>query len=90
LKGGWIVLVHGYPSQMAQNFWTAIVSWTTCFLVTIIVSLLTKAHEEASLVGLVHSLTPKLNDVERVFWRRPVFLGGVVIAGALALNLIFR
>jgi SSS family solute:Na+ symporter len=90
LKGGWIALAHTYPSQMAQNFWTAIFSWTTCFLVTIAVSLATKAHDEASLVGLVHSLTPKPDDPERTWWKRPVFLGGVVLAVALVLNIIFR
>ena len=27
--------LHAYPSEMAQNFWTAIWAWTTCFVVTI-------------------------------------------------------
>ena len=31
-------VLHTYPSEMAQNFWTAIVAWTTCFVVTIVVS----------------------------------------------------
>lgn len=89
LKGGWIGLVHLYPSQMAQNFWTAIFSWSACFLVTIGVSLATRAHDEASLVGLVHSLTPKPEDAERVWWRRPVVLGGAVLAAAFVLNILF-
>ena len=29
---------HTYPSEMAQNFWTAIDAWTVCFVVTIVVS----------------------------------------------------
>jgi SSS family solute:Na+ symporter len=24
IKGGWITVLHAYPSEMAQNFWTAI------------------------------------------------------------------
>src|SRR5258707_11910902 len=24
IKGGWIAVTHTYPSEMAQNFWTAI------------------------------------------------------------------
>ena len=24
-------VLHTYPSEMAQNFWTAIFAWTTCF-----------------------------------------------------------
>src|SRR6202795_4042797 len=28
IKGGWLAVMHTYPSQMAQNFWTAIYAWT--------------------------------------------------------------
>ena len=36
IKGGWLAAVpmHLYPSEMAQNFWTAIWAWTTCFPTT--------------------------------------------------------
>src|SRR5437773_5793776 len=37
IKGGWLgTVLHSYPSEMAQNFWTAIFAWTICFLVTIL------------------------------------------------------
>ena len=39
VKGGWIAVTHSYPSEMAQNFWTAIYAWTACFIVTILISL---------------------------------------------------
>ena len=39
VKGGWFGVVHSYPSELAQTFWTAIFAWVTCFLVTIVVSL---------------------------------------------------
>src|ERR671936_3100943 len=42
VKGGYLGLVHTYPSELAQTFWTAIAAWTTCFVVTILVSLATK------------------------------------------------
>ena len=29
IKGGWLAVLHTYPSEMAQNFWTAIFAWTT-------------------------------------------------------------
>ena len=32
---------HTYGSDMAQNFWMATYAWTTCFVVTIVISLLT-------------------------------------------------
>ncbi len=90
VQGGWIAAIHLYPSQMAQNFWTAIFSWTTCFAVTVLVSLATKAHDEQSLVGLVHSLTPRPANASSAWWRSPVFIGMVVLTGALILNWIFR
>ena len=36
-------LLHTYPSDMAQNFWGAIVAWTGCFVLTIAISLFTTA-----------------------------------------------
>src|SRR3989449_10909844 len=42
IKGAWLgSVLHSYPSEMAQNFWTAIWAWTTCFVVTIVISSLT-------------------------------------------------
>src|SRR5438094_8772035 len=37
-KGGWLSVVHEFPSTMAQNFWIAIFAWSTCFAVTILSS----------------------------------------------------
>src|SRR4029079_18560764 len=34
VKGGWLAIVHTYPSEMAQNFWTAIAAFVVCFVVT--------------------------------------------------------
>ncbi len=43
IKGGWLgTIAHIYPSEMAQNFWTAIFAWITCFVATILISLVTK------------------------------------------------
>ena len=51
--------LHTYPSEMAQNFWTAIFAWTVCFVVTIVISLLTqRTKTDEELEGLVYSLTP--------------------------------
>ena len=90
IKGGWLAIIHSYPSEMAQNFWTAIWAWTTCFVVTILVSFFTKPREEKELVGLVYSLTPKPNEEHLPWYTRPASLGAVVLLLALALNLIFR
>ena len=90
VKGGWLMVQHIYPSEMAQNFWTAIWSWTTCFVVTIAVSLVTRPHDETRLAGLVYSLTPKLKDEHTQWYGKPVFIGVVVLIGAAALNILFR
>jgi solute:Na+ symporter, SSS family len=89
IKGGWLGLVHTYPSEMAQNFWTAIFAWTTCFCVTILVSLVTRAPEESRLTGLVYSLTPRPEEEPLAWYARPVSLAIIVLAGTLLLNVIF-
>jgi len=89
IKGGWLAVTHTYPSEMAQNFWTAIYAWSTCFVVTIIVSLLTRAPEESKLVGLVYSLTPKPEEEPLAWYARPASLALMVLAGTVLLNIIF-
>jgi len=89
IKGGWLGLMHRYPSEMAQNFWTAIYAWTTCFLVTILVSLMTKPRPEAELRGLVYSLTERPNEEHLPWYKRPATLGVIVLAMTVMLNIIF-
>jgi len=91
LKGAFLgATLHVYPSEMAQNFWTAIVAWTTCFLGTIAISLATTRHRsDEELVGLVYSLTPRVRDQELVWYRRPATLGVVALGLTLVLNIIF-
>ena len=89
IKGGWITVLHQYPSDMAQNFWTAIFAWSSCFVITILVSLITAPCEESELKGLVYSLTERIRERGR-WYERPAFLGVIVIALLIALNLIFK
>jgi len=89
IKGGWLAVVRTYPSEMAQNFWTAIWAWSVCFVVTIVISLCTRAREEKDLVGLVYSLTAKPSEEHVAWYMRPAVLGAIVIGIAVVLNLIF-
>jgi SSS family solute:Na+ symporter len=89
IKGGWFAVTHIYPSEMAQNFWTAIFAWSTCFVVTIVVSLLTKARVEDELRGLVYSLTERPKEDSLVWYKRPAVLGAIVLFVALILNIVF-
>ena len=82
--------VFHFRSEMAQNFYLAIAAWTTCFLVTILVSLATRrTKSDEDLKGLVYSLTPKTYDDEKVWYKRPAILGLLVLALTVILNLIF-
>ncbi len=91
LKGGFLgATLHTYPSEMAQNFWTAIVAWTCCFVVTIVVSLLTRRQQsDEELKGLVYALTPRQHDGPLPWYRRPGALAVLVLGLTFALNVIF-
>ena len=89
IHGGWISVVHHYPSDMAQNFWTAIFAFSTNFLVTIAVSLVTKPRPESELVGLVYSLTPKPVEAHLSWYQKPATLAIAVLAILVILNLVF-
>jgi len=89
IHGGWLTVIHHYPSDMAQNFWGAIFAFSSNFIVTVIVSFLTKPKPESELVGLVRSLTPKPQTSHLTWWKRPEALAIAVLVGAVALNIFF-
>lgn len=90
VKGGWIGVLHVYPSEMAQAFVTAIWSFSTCFVVTVVLSLLTPRNKsDAELNGLVYSLTPKIVDEQSSWWARPGVLGIIILAIMCGLIAIF-
>ncbi len=95
IKGGWLTSLAGggplyaFPTEMAQNFWMAIVAWTTCFVVTIAVSLLTRPRPDGELVGLVYALTDKPHEGHLTWYQRPLALGVIVLLMTLALNFLF-
>jgi SSS family solute:Na+ symporter len=89
-KGGWISPFHIFPSTMAQNFWIAIFAWSTCFVVTVLVSLATRPKPDSELVGLVYGLTPIPHDASQPWFKRPVPLAFVVAVVLILLNLAFR
>ena len=91
LKGAFFgTVLHTYPSEMAQNFWTAMFAWTACFVGTIAISLVTRhAKSDDELRGLVYSLTPRLTDHEMLWYKRPASLAVVVLGLTVVLNIIF-
>jgi len=89
-KGGWLANLHTFPSTMAQNFWIAIFAWTTCFVVTILVSLATKPKALGELKNLVWGATARPKDDARNWTEKPVMLAIVVSVITIVLNIWFR
>ncbi len=90
VKGGWITVIHEYPVEMAQNFWTAIYAFVTATLLTVIISLFTKrTKSDEELNGLVYSLTPKISDADVIWYKRPWFLAAIVGVICIALTILF-
>ncbi|HEY2339127.1 MAG TPA: sodium:solute symporter family protein [Steroidobacteraceae bacterium] len=91
LKGGWLAPQLAFRSEMGQNFYMAIAAFATCSLLTIAISLLTRRTKtDQELAGLVYSLTPRKKEQAGAWYTRPAWVGAIVLAAALALNLLFR
>ena len=90
IKGGALAQVLVFHADLGKTFYMALVAWTVCFLVTVIISLATKRTKtDEELAGLVYSLTPKKHSEGEPWYMQPVTLGIVVLAATLVLNLIF-
>jgi SSS family solute:Na+ symporter len=90
IKGAWLHPLFVYNSEMGQNFWMAITAWTSCFLLTIAISLLTnRTKSDEELRGLVYSLTPRPDEEKGPWFMKPAALGVVVIAAVIVLNILF-
>jgi SSS family solute:Na+ symporter len=90
IKGAWLGHRFLFNSEMAQNFTMAIVAWTTCFVLTIVISLATRREKsDEELKGLVYSLTPKIKSADEPWYQQPATLGVIILAVTVVLNVIF-
>ncbi|MFZ2641622.1 MAG: sodium:solute symporter family protein [Verrucomicrobiia bacterium] len=90
MKGGYVAVVSTFPSEMAQNFWLAAFAFVACFMLTLVISLVTqRTKTDDELKGLVYSLTPKIVDAGQAWYARPAVLGVVLLVGCVVLNIIF-
>ena len=90
VKGGYLKVVHGFPSEMAQNFWLAAFAFIACFVLTAGISLATsRTKSDDELKGLVYSLTPKIKDTDQAWYQRPAVIGVVLLICCVILNIIF-
>ena len=88
-KGGVFGTVYTFPSVMAQNFWIAIFAFSTCFVATIVVSMMSAPRPEKELEGLVYGLTKVPHDEGAKWYQRPAPLAIGVSALVILLNIWF-
>ena len=88
-KGGWIAHIHRFYSSMGQTFTIAWISFLVCFIITMLISLLTTPRSEDELEGLVYSLTPRQADQSKVWYKNPLWLGLLILSITILLNMIF-
>jgi SSS family solute:Na+ symporter len=74
---------------MAANFWRAWWAWLICFVVTILVSLVTTRKPEGELIGLVKGLTPASATDSVPWFKRPMFFAILSLLVVIALNIYF-
>ncbi|MGA2186622.1 MAG: sodium:solute symporter family protein [Bryobacteraceae bacterium] len=87
--GGWFGAIHTFPSAMAQNFWIAILAFTSCLVFTVLVSVITKPKPVGELENLVYGYTT-IPAEQRVPWyKRPVLLAVIVGTACILFNLWF-
>ena len=89
IHGGWITVLHTYPSEMSQNFWTGIFAFAINLVVAICGSLATRTRPDSELVGLVYSLTAKPKEAHLKWYQKPAILAIGVTAILVVLNLTF-
>ena len=90
MKGGYLSIVSKFPSEMAQNFWLAAFAFIACFVLTLVISLLTTSQKtDEELKGLVYSLTPKIVDHNIPVYQKPAVVGIVLLIVCIILNFIF-
>ena len=88
-KGGWFANLHQFPSSMAQNFWIAIIAWSACFLVTVVVSFATRPKLETELRNLVYGFTETPPEETVAWYKRPGPLAVIVLVVLVIFNILF-
>ncbi len=74
---------------MAENLYRALWSWIVCVVITVLVSLVTKAKTDEELNGLVYGATVIPHDGSTTVWQKPIFWAIVVGTVFFILNLMF-
>jgi solute:Na+ symporter, SSS family len=84
-----VITLSSVASDMSANFWRAWWAWLICFVVTILVSFVTKPKPDSELVGLVKGLTPETLGERVPFMKRPEFFAILSLIVLVILNVLF-
>jgi SSS family solute:Na+ symporter len=76
-------------SDMSANFWRAWWAWLICFVLTILISMVTSKKPESELVGLVKGLTQDTLGEHVPFVKRPEFFAAISLVVLVILNVLF-
>jgi SSS family solute:Na+ symporter len=76
-------------SGMGQAFIVASFSWLANFVITILISLVTKPKPDEELKGLVYSLTEKVYSTEKKWYLRVGPLSIILLILTIILNFVF-
>jgi len=91
LDDSWVRVFTFSPlaQPLAQAMWQALWACSICVVVTVLVSMVTKPIPDASLRGLVYSLTDVAHEVNTNFWHRPLVWGSIALVIFAILHVIF-
>jgi solute:Na+ symporter, SSS family len=88
-KGGWVVNTHEFISIMAQNYWIAIISFSACMVITIVISLMTKPKPVSELHNLVYGVADIPSEENAPWYKRPGPLAIIVLGVLVIVNVIY-
>jgi SSS family solute:Na+ symporter len=88
------LIFHFGSATLDGSFWQAIMAFSVDAVVMVAVSLVTKPKPIAELDGLVWGMAKgddeeDIDPRDKLWWRSPWLLGGIIIACVIALNIIF-
>jgi SSS family solute:Na+ symporter len=81
----------GFGSDLAESMWGAGLAFVADAIVTVLITLRTTPKPLAELQGLVYGMANVDEDAAVAYrwWESPPLLGGLVLAGALVLTIVF-
>lgn len=81
--------ISAVASPMAADFWRAIWAWTITFVLTIVISLMTRRHSDESLKGVVRGSETITVPGDFPWYKRPAVWATLSLIVLILLNILF-